>query len=368
MPINGSASANFGFTPPGSISGTVFNDLNGNNSYDAGEGLPNVSVTINGAGGPYTLTTGANGDYSQTNLAAGIYSVDVNTADPDIPTGATLSIGTDPASVTVPPNGSATANFGFTPPGRISGTVFNDLNGSGTYDAGEGLPNISITISGAGGPYTITTDVNGGYSQTGLAVGSYSVDIDTTDIDIPPGATLTIGSDPTSVTVPANGTATADFGFTPPGSISGIVYVDLNGNNTHNAGEGLPNITVTITGPGGPYTLTTNASGVYTQIGLSASDYVVTVDTADTDIPAGATFSLGTNPANVTVPANGSGSADFGFVAPGSVGGIVYLDANGNAAYDPGEAPCYHQCDSHMGRVGRLISPPTAVGCTARAV
>ncbi|MBK8033552.1 MAG: DUF11 domain-containing protein [Chloroflexi bacterium] len=337
VPINGNATADFGFTPPGTISGVVYQDLNANSAYDVGEGLPNVTVTINGAGGPYVLTTDVNGGYSQSDLAAGIYSVDVNEADTDIPTVAVLSIGTDPASVTVPPNGSATANFGFTPPGSVSGTVFNDLNGSGTYDLGEGLPNVTVTVLGSGGPYILTTDVNGGYSQTGLPVGTYSVDIDLTDADIPSGATLTTGTDPTSVSVPPNGNATADFGFTPPGSISGIVYVDLNGNNTHDAGEGLPNVTVTITGPGGPYTLTTNASGVYTQIGVSAGDYVVTVDTADTDIPTGATFSLGTNPANVTVPSGGSGSADFGFAAPGSLGGVVYIDNNGNAGYDSGE-------------------------------
>ncbi len=167
------------------------------------------------------------------------------------------------------------------------------------------------------------------YSQSGLTPGSYTVDIDTTDTDIPTGATLTIGGDPSTVTAVANGSATADFGFTPTGGIGGVVFHDINGNGVHDPGEGLPNITVTIDGPGGPYTLTTNASGAYNQLGLTAGSYTVTVDTADPDLPPSAVLSIGTSPASITLTGDDSGMADFGSTTqPGTISGVVFNDLN----------------------------------------
>src|SRR5690606_31706706 len=110
--------------------------------------------------------------------------------------------GNDPATVTVPSGGDATANFGFgTPiPGSISGTVFDDANGNGIQDGGEaGIPNITVTITGPSGTFTVTTDANGNYTQPGLDSGSYTVNVDTNDPDLPAGVVLTTGNSSTVV-------------------------------------------------------------------------------------------------------------------------------------------------------------------------
>ena len=67
----------------GSISGTVYNDFNGNGRVEAGEGgITGVTVFLdtNGDGAPSsgepTKTTGASGGYTFTGLTAGTYRVD----------------------------------------------------------------------------------------------------------------------------------------------------------------------------------------------------------------------------------------------------------------------------------------------------
>src|SRR5258708_5876801 len=63
----------------GSISGLVFNDLNGNGIKDAGElGIANVKILIGGSG--IEASTDANGVYQFTNLAAGTYTLYATTA------------------------------------------------------------------------------------------------------------------------------------------------------------------------------------------------------------------------------------------------------------------------------------------------
>jgi hypothetical protein len=61
--------------------------------------------------------------------------------------------------------------------GSISGTKYNDLNSSGTRDAGEpGLANWTITLTNStGSVVTKVTDVNGSYSFTNLTDGNYTV-------------------------------------------------------------------------------------------------------------------------------------------------------------------------------------------------
>ncbi len=63
---------------PSNITGTVYNDINGNGAQDPGEpGLGGVTVDLLNGGGSViaTTTTASDGTYSFTNLAAGIYSV-----------------------------------------------------------------------------------------------------------------------------------------------------------------------------------------------------------------------------------------------------------------------------------------------------
>ena len=59
------------------ITGVVYNDLNHNGQYDAGEpGLANVAVVLyNASAGCTEVRTGADGSFSLTVNAAGAYTV-----------------------------------------------------------------------------------------------------------------------------------------------------------------------------------------------------------------------------------------------------------------------------------------------------
>src|SRR5690606_37188539 len=143
---------------------------------------------VTGPSGTFTPTTDSDGNYSSTRLRHRSYTLDGSTAVRASDRGVSLTTGNDPATVTVPSGGDATANFGFgTPiPGSISGTVFDNANGNGIQDGGEaGIPNITVTITGPSGTFTVTTDANGNYTQPGLDSGSYTVNVDTNDPDLP---------------------------------------------------------------------------------------------------------------------------------------------------------------------------------------
>jgi uncharacterized protein (DUF2141 family) len=75
VPSGGSATENFGDQQAGTVSGTVFNDLNGNGTQDDGEnGLADVSITLSN-GSSSTKTTDDKGKYNFTNVALGNYTV-----------------------------------------------------------------------------------------------------------------------------------------------------------------------------------------------------------------------------------------------------------------------------------------------------
>ena len=134
---------------------------------------------------------------------------------------------------------------------RIGDRVWNDRDGNGVQDAGEGgmasvIVFVDLNADGtrdAGEPYD-TTDVTGAYDITDLAAGSYTVWVDATTI--PAGATLTGGSNPLAVTV-ADGEDfnTADFGYRGNASIGDFIWHDTNGDGNQDGGEpGLANVTV----------------------------------------------------------------------------------------------------------------------------
>ncbi|MEO5616742.1 MAG: SdrD B-like domain-containing protein, partial [Candidatus Eisenbacteria bacterium] len=60
--------------------------------------------------------------------------------------------------------------------GSICGHKFHDLNRNGVADGPEpGISGWTITLNGPGGPYTATTDANGGYCFTNLSPGAYTI-------------------------------------------------------------------------------------------------------------------------------------------------------------------------------------------------
>ncbi|MBX3010173.1 MAG: DUF11 domain-containing protein [Caldilineaceae bacterium] len=333
----------------GILTGTVYVDQNDSNSEDGGEGLPGVTIVITtSVGTTFTVTTDSSGHFTAT-VPAGNTQVDVD--DSDLPTGVVQIEGNDPSTVNVPAGGSASDINGYELQGQLYGHIFEDINGNGVQDNGEpDLPNVDVIVTDTFGvTQTVTTDGNGNYTAT-VPIRSLTALTDTATVDVvestlPAGALQTAGTDPTTVTVQA-GTATdaGDDGYQRQGLVTGVVYTDENGDGAYTPGVDTPfaNVTVLITDSNGiPYTIVTDADGVYSQV-VPAGPTVVDVDDNDPDLPDGLVLTGGsTDPTTVIVPGGGTAVDDTGYVLLANIGDRVWLDRNGDglqSADEPGLA------------------------------
>ncbi|MEE9493641.1 MAG: SdrD B-like domain-containing protein, partial [Gammaproteobacteria bacterium] len=333
-----------GYQPPanaGTVDGIVYEDTNGNSSQDAGEpGLAGVTVTItDSSNGTQTLITDNTGAYSAT-VPAGSTVIDIE--DTSLPGGSTQTEGADTTTLTVPAGGSVSDIDGYQPPanaGTVNGIVYNDLNGNGSQDSGEpGIAGVTVTITDSGsGIQTLTTDSNGAYSTT-VPAGSTIIDIEETSL--PGGSTQTQGTDSTTLTVPAGGSASDIDGYKPSaaqGTLEGVVYADTNGNATQDSGEpGIAGVNVTVTdSESNIQTLVTDSNGEYSTVVPAGTTLV---DIEQSDIDASFTHTEGTDPTTVTVPVNGIGRDVDGFHPPvAGIQGTVWLDADKDGQIDSGE-------------------------------
>ncbi|MCW5853098.1 MAG: hypothetical protein KIT87_23725, partial [Anaerolineae bacterium] len=316
----GSAAAAFTDQLIGVVAGTVFNDVSGNGVQNPGEaGLAGVTVELLNPSNVVLATTltSASGVYQFAGVAPGSYSV----RETD-PAGYT-SVTPNTVSVAVPINGAGHADFGDRLIDSIGGLVFHDLNGNGVQDPDEpGLPDVTVSVvdqllkgwlgflklnSG-----TTTTNSQGIYLFTGQLPGTYLV-----QETQPAGYTSTTPNTQT-VTFGANGAASANFGEQVIGMVSGVVFDDVDGSGVQEPGEtGLANVVVQLYAPGPDNTFgtgddvllaTTNTlpDGSYQFLGVTAGVYQV----RETNPPAFVSTTADT--VTVTVPLNGSASANFG--------------------------------------------------------
>ncbi len=376
----------FGYRGTGSIGDTIFNDLNGNGTPDAGEGINNVPVAVRWAGLDGVLgnaddktistTTNASGLYLASGLPAGSFSVTVTTAGPITTLGLTNTVdpdgGNNSTSTLSLTAGQANLaqDFGYRGTGVIGDTIFNDLNGNGVPDPGEGIAGVIVTVVWAGPDgvlgtaddfaFPTITNASGIYNATNLPAGRFGVTVDTTG----PIATLGLGNtvDPdggnnsTSIVanLPAGGSnLNQDFGYRGTGSIGDTIFNDLNGNGVPDVGEGINNVPVTVlwAGPDGAFgtaddvstVKTTNASGVYLATNLPAGGYRVTVTTAGPITTLGLTNTVdpdgGNDSTSQLTLATGQANLaqDFGYRGTGTIGDTVFNDKNNNGVADPGE-------------------------------
>jgi uncharacterized repeat protein (TIGR01451 family)/fimbrial isopeptide formation D2 family protein len=253
--------------------------------------------------------------------------------------------------------------------GSISNLVWMNFNGNGTQDAGEpGLAGVQVTLlyAGANGTFgdsddvtlNTTTDSTGQYLFSGLPAGNYRVSIPTPppgtavnfDLD---GSTLTLGTAGTTLTAGQVRTD-VDFGLVGTGSIGDFLWRDLDGDGTVDSGEtGIANVTVNLRwagldgvfGNADDFTLTTvtDGSGGYSFANIPAGQYRISVDTADSDIPAGffPGFDLdgGFNASTTTSLTNGQNrtDVDFGFTQVTTITGRVYDDRNNDGIFNAGD-------------------------------
>jgi large repetitive protein len=171
---------------PGSLAGSVYDDVDGNGVLGKDEALAGVTLTLTGTDDQgkaisLTATTAADGSYYFDNLRPGTYVVTetqpAGLADIGSHAGNLGgSTSTNAISAIVLASGAAGTGYDFLEQGGLlAGAVFFDKNANGQRDAGEpGLPGVTITLSGDAGR-TAVTDADGRYRFVGLVGGNYAV-------------------------------------------------------------------------------------------------------------------------------------------------------------------------------------------------
>ncbi|MEZ6143518.1 MAG: SdrD B-like domain-containing protein, partial [Zavarzinella sp.] len=346
----------FGLFGALSIGNLVFDDVNNNGVQDVGEnGISGVEVVLlNGTGtGIATTTTDANGQYLFTGLAPAEYRVRLSAANFNLagalvgyrsstgaanafegagtPVPGTSNVDNDDNGTTtgtlgsggfietptfllqgVQPTGETPNNDPTTPDDRsnlavdfgvyrtqsLGNAIFNDLNNNGIQDVGElGINEVEVILYDAAGTtalQTTTTNAQGLYLFSGLAAGSYVIEISAPNFNV--GNPLAGFTSSTGL----NGSLTGPF---EPGANANTSNVDGDDNGT-------------ITG-------TLGAGGVIRTVAVVLDN----------------TEPTGENPNNdPTTPDNQSNlAADMGVFLPSTIGNTIFNDLNNNGLLDVGE-------------------------------
>ncbi|MBS4028933.1 MAG: T9SS type A sorting domain-containing protein, partial [Ignavibacteriales bacterium] len=316
----------------GVISGQKFNDYNYDGDKDGDEpGLQNWRIKLSGARTESTLTD-INGNYSFIGLPPGNYQVnEVNQSgwQQTMPTSpSTYSLTITNAGGTL--GGNDFGNYRFA---SISGLSFNDFNGNGFRELGEGgLSGWKIFLYKTD---TLTlvdsiTTTEEGYTFAGLVPGTYFVRKQSQDdwiptSEVPPAIEIYSGFNISGV----------NFGNYQYGYISGTLFVDIDNNSTKDVGDvALEGWKVSLSGPKTDSAFS-DASGNYMFDTLEAGSYTVLAEVQDgwrQNVPSasGSYF--------LSVVSGGALSGkNFGMFQLGTVSGLVFDDINGNAVKENGE-------------------------------
>jgi uncharacterized protein (DUF2141 family) len=264
----------------------------------SGPAAGSLVVTKNSVGGPATFSfsgdngigafsiatvgtaASATGAKTVANLAAGTYHVSENAL-----AGWTM---TDNTCATVTVVAGATAqctvtNVKNTLLGSINGAVLEDLNGDGKLSMLISPKMAGVTVyldtnNNAqldSGEKSTVTSAGGTYSFTSLLAGTYRV---REVVPVGYGQTVPAGG-ALSVVLAAGATSNNNFlGNFKPGTVSGFVFNDLNGNGFKDANEaGLPGWTVKMYKAFTNVTVSTvsAADGSYSFTGVQASLYTL---------------------------------------------------------------------------------------------
>ncbi|MCA9246155.1 MAG: hypothetical protein KDA42_03540, partial [Planctomycetales bacterium] len=383
---------NHGSGGTGSIAGNVWRDLNNNGVKDASDtGIAGWTVFIDlnedkilDPDEPFEVTDG-NGDYLFTGILGGGDGDSISYEVQQV-----LTTGWEPAqgfdenytAEVVEGETFVGPDFANSPVeiSRVSGTVWNDLDGDGVRDTSEpGLSGWTVfadknanNVLDAGEPST-STSASGSYTLFGLEPGSQRI-AEVQHIDFKPTSPA---SGFQTIVAPNSGTkSNVNFGNQQrtDAAIGGVVYVDRNENGMRDAGEeGLAGITVYIDAnnndmldPGETsmvtsadlfYTPDVDEAGAYRFEKLSAGTYsvrqILPVELSDTptseeehtvvlgpvddrsDIDSGDRYRPCEIHGVLFDDLNNNHVRDAG--EPGIEGATIYIDLNRNNILDPGE-------------------------------
>ena len=221
--------------------------------------LPEVTVSLDGRGEEYAVTTNSAGQFTFSDLRSGDYVVGITNPNEDEygfeVTSRTVSVADGETSI-VPFQGILLRTA------AIMGTVTIE---------GTGLEDVTVSISGGGERHEILTNAAGQYSFTRLHAGEYSIGISGFDDDFfgfeVTTTTVTIGLEETAI-VPFTGILLRSA------VIQGTVTVE---------GDALPGVTVMISG--GPkdeeHVRLTDDAGHFSIANLHAGEYSVSISDFD---------------------------------------------------------------------------------------
>lgn len=308
----------------GSISGTVWEDRNGNSSADPDEAsLAGVQVTL---GTSLTTTTGSDGSYRFDNLLDGVHRVRVLPSS-DYEGSGDIDGGMDNQISNIEIiNGSHIVGQDFLVrlvPGRIGGHVYDDRNANGSLDTGEpALADVFIQLSDGS---VTTTDASGAYLFANLPPATYTVTAANLAGYVSTGDADRVNDDTIMVTLsPGEFLEDQNFYDVELAAIQGQVFEDRNGNGVFDTDEPLlsgivvllNDVASTIT-----RTATTDRQGTYRIDGLWPGTYHATI----ANLTGFSTTTL--MPLSVVLQENRQLlEANFGLRRTMSVGNRVWLD------------------------------------------
>jgi serine-aspartate repeat-containing protein C/D/E len=345
----------------GSITGSVWNDSNGDRLHSATEaGLADWTVYLDlnsdgvkDAAEPSVLSD-ANGNYVFNRLPLGTYRV-----TEVVPAGWITAVGKpNSVSATVVLGGIQVVDYFNLVPvtGTVSGTVFNDPDANGSINVTEsGLEGWKVyaDLNGNGAPEasepSATTDAAGLYTITGVPYGNVSI----REVVTPGYRATNLTAGLSTLLLNGENRTGVNFGNLELSEfvISGTAFSDSNRNGTLDLGErGLSGITVYIDAnnngildPGEPSTVTltdryftpdVNEAGTYSFSHLARGSYTVREIVPLDQLPTPAAAQVQT----VTVPSFASSNANFANIfRENEIHGVVYDDTDADGVKDPGE-------------------------------
>ncbi|WP_137701771.1 SdrD B-like domain-containing protein [Marimonas lutisalis] len=330
------------------VTGAVFEDLNGNGQMDPEDrGLSNIVVVAiaNASGKPTTSMTDSEGKYR---IEANAIDHRIVVDESSLPFPGRTTTTRDVFNLRVPSGFVAlNVNFGFqeTQPASVTGLIFQDENKNGIQDPPEpGLSNVNLVVTdtqtGETTAFRSADDGSFHFSTTGEM--NHWITVDQSSLPFP--SQLTTGRQRIQLRVPPGFTApNTNFGFAEvqPAEATGVVFRDENADGVRDPSEtGVSGVRLIITNKATMKTITrvTDEMGAFRFSANGEIAHRIEVDQSSLSFVGQITTGQESYELNVP-PGYVAPNVNFGFaeVEPAVTTGSVFKDENGNGSRDPSE-------------------------------